>query len=178
MNLLEIVKYTRNIRERQYSTGKVMSIGSKYTPQNKQLWIDAQSQSSDKSKLYKLSIVFEGITNKEEISSTHQIPYIAKEHDVPIYLSKIDCKTRVRTRCSCEDYYFMWSYWNSREKALVGAHKRYIPVRPPSGRPPVNPSESPGACKHLLALFKKLIDEKLIAKDSTVDHYLNQPVRK
>ncbi|BCG50086.1 hypothetical protein [Ralstonia phage RP13] len=177
MNLLEAVKYTSVVRERQYSTGKVTAVDYKYLPREKQLYVNAQNISSDKKRLYKTILVFEGVTNSEVPDKDHPVPYSSKGHGVDLYLGQVTSRTRLRTRCQCQDYYFMWEYWNKGKKALVGPHKVYQRVIPPSGRPPVNPLEMPGLCKHLLALVKKLMADGVIIKDSTVWSYLTRPVR-
>jgi len=176
MNLVEAVKFTSLIRRQQYYAGRVNAVDYKFLPKEKQLYIQSQNISSDHSKLYRTQIVFEGIQSAESLDHIHKIPFSSKGHGIDFYLSELNVNSRIRTRCQCDDYYFMWSYWNSREKALLGPHKPYVRV-PGSNRPPVNPDESPGLCKHLLVLIKKLMKDKLIKPDAAVMEYLNRPVR-
>lgn len=177
MNLLDAVKYTSKVRARQYSTGRVNTIDFKFLLRERQLYVQATNVSADKSRLYKTTIVFEGIDGVDNPDDKHTIPYSSKGQGVELYLKTLTGYDRVRTRCQCQDYYFMWEYFNKQNKALVGPHKKYIPVSPPSGRPPVNPTESPGLCKHLLVLIKKLMAEKVIQKDAQIWAYLTQPPR-
>lgn len=178
MNLVEAIKYTSSIREKQYVVGKISAIDTKYLPREKQLFISCQTVSSDKSKLYKTQLVFDGITNSDTQDKIHLLPYSSHGKGVELYLKQVLVTDKFRTRCNCSDYYYMWSFFNKKNKALIGPHKQYVPVSPPSGRPPVNPTESPGACKHILALIKKLMLEDVIKKDTKCWSYLNQPVRK
>jgi len=177
VNLLQAVNYTASIRDKQYSTGKVNTVDYRYLPREKQLYIQATNRSADKTRLYRTTIVFEGITNSDVPDKNHPIPYSSKGQGIELYLKTIMVRDRIRTRCQCQDYYFMWEFWNKQNKALVGPHKTYVRVSPPSGRPPVNPAEAPGLCKHLLVLIKKLMADGVIKKDQAVWSYLNRPPR-
>lgn len=177
MNLIDAISFTNNIRKRQYITGKVGALDFKYLPQQKQLYIASQARSSDGRRIYKASIVFEGITNSETVSAEHKMPYYPKENQAAIFIQQPTVSTRFRARCQCQDYYFMFEFWNKREKALIGPHKQYVRVSPPSGRPPVNPTESPGCCKHICGLIKYLMLQGIVPKDSIVWTYVSLPPR-
>lgn len=180
MNLIEAIKFTKSVRERQYQTGKVTAIDFKYLQREKQLYISAQNVSADKSKLYKTSLVFDKIQNSKSPAKEFPIPYSTKSgvYGSPeMFLAQPTVSGTMRSRCSCQDYYFMWGYWNKKQKSLIGAYKPYTRVSPPSGRPPVNPDESPGLCKHLLALIKQSMTLGVMPKDSIVWSYINQPPR-
>ena len=57
-------------------------------------------------------------------------------------------RTKIRIRCSCPDFYFTFSHTVRQAKALYGGpFKRY--VRKTKTRPPRNPSNFPGFCKHI-----------------------------
>lgn len=178
MNIKEAIRYTESVRTRQYRTGKVGAFDFRFLPKEKQLIISAQARASGGNRIYKTTIIFEGVSSTALADAKHKIPYSGHSGaGAELYLEQPTVDTRIRMRCQCDDYYFMWQYWNKGKKALVGPHKNYVPVSPPSGRPPVNPSEAPGMCKHLLAMTKELMKNNLIIKDSAVSNYLNQPVR-
>lgn len=176
MNLLEAVKYTAKIRSKQYKTGKVGALDFKYLLKEYQFYVTAQARSSDGSRIYKTQIVFKGIRANDIGSDEFPMPYSKNDKDT-IYLNQPKVETNIMMRCQCPDYYFMFQYWNKKDKALVGPNKQYVPVSPPSGRPPVNPTESPGMCKHLLGMTKTLMENKILKRDSTVWSYINQSPR-
>lgn len=62
----------------------------------------------------------------------------------------------VTLKCSCTDFRFCFEKELSDNKALIGAWRRYTPVKPPSGRPPKNPRHVMGMCKHTHNLLKIL----------------------
>jgi hypothetical protein len=65
---------------------------------------------------------------------------------------------RVKLYCKCPDMQFTFSFQLWEKDSFIGAYKKYKRV-PGSTRPPRNPMEVPGYCKHvhshLLALQKK-----------------------
>lgn len=66
---------------------------------------------------------------------------------------------RCGVRCSCEAYYFWFSYANRGAGAAHGARfKPYERKTPPSDPrfPPKNPANIPGLCKHLLLVQSAL----------------------
>lgn len=54
----------------------------------------------------------------------------------------------VALKCSCTDFRFCFEKELFDNKGLIGAWRKYIPVKPPSGRPPKNPKHVMGMCKH------------------------------
>lgn len=70
-------------------------------------------------------------------------------------------RNTVRVRCSCLDFRFRFAPFNSPDQSLVG--KPPPPYVKRSNRPPVNPSQVPGLCKHLLRVVDEMETEGLIA---------------
>lgn len=177
MKLKEAIAYTQSIRKNQYAVGKVGAIDFKYLSREKQLYIQAQSVSSTGKGVYKTTIVFNRITSSDLPDEKHPLPYSGKEGaGAEVYIEQPTVNHDILLRCQCQDFYFMWALWDKNQKALIGPYKPYQRV-PGSTRPPVNPTQTPGLCKHQLALIKKLMAEGLIKKDSTVWSYLTRPVR-
>lgn len=69
---------------------------------------------------------------------------------VPINLFDSNCKVN----CNCMDFYWRFATWNAGDGALDG--KAPPPYVKKTDRPPVNPSQSPGLCKHLIAVFDRM----------------------
>lgn len=177
MNLADAVRFTSQIRAQQYKAGKVGALDFKYLPREKQLYIHAQARSSSGHRIYKTSIVFDQLPHSDVQKHGFNLPYSSHGQGAELFLQQPTSSTKCRLRCQCADYYFMWEYWNKQNKGLLGPHKTYVRVSPPSGRPPVNPDESPGLCKHLLAMLKYLITNKIVAKDMFISEYVNRPLR-
>lgn len=68
----------------------------------------------------------------------------------------------VQIRCQCPDFRHRFSWEDKKANALKGNPKKYVPVSPPSGRPPVNPDHVMGFCKHAWSFSKYLLNSHLI----------------
>ena len=69
--------------------------------------------------------------------------------DEDYYMTKPTVTTPVTVRCSCSDFTYRWAYPDWLKKCLFGSKpKKYI-RKIGSTRPPVNPENIPGYCKHV-----------------------------
>lgn len=70
-------------------------------------------------------------------------------------------ETDALVRCSCADFRWRFAHWNAADGSLYGRGpgKYEAHVRPGSS----NPSESPGACKHLMRMAKILRESGVLA---------------
>lgn len=64
-------------------------------------------------------------------------------------------KNRVKVYCKCPDMGFTFSYQLWSRDSFIGAYKKYTRV-PGSTRPPRNPLNVPGFCKHTMAHLREL----------------------
>lgn len=78
-------------------------------------------------------------------------------HVEPIQLGR----NNVEVRCTCLDFYFTFSAWNTNDKALYGEPAEPY-VRKTTTRPERNPTHQSGMCKHILAVVKELRNERLV----------------
>jgi hypothetical protein len=77
------------------------------------------------------------------------------------HVERIDPRENdVYVRCECQDFYWRFNWYNADDKSLYG--RRRAPYEPTGTRPPVNPDEVPGFCKHLLKLIKALEQSGLV----------------
>lgn len=68
--------------------------------------------------------------------------------------------TNVLVRCNCPDYTWRFLHYNAADKSNYGRdRKKYESL---GVRPPANPKELPGACKHLFKMVKALRETKLL----------------
>lgn len=66
----------------------------------------------------------------------------------------------VGLRCGCQDFRFRFEYPLSLIKSLIGPVRKY--TRKTTTRPPVNPDNVPGYCKHLYWFVRKLMSDGLV----------------
>lgn len=79
---------------------------------------------------------------------------------------------------NCKDYRHMFSWQNAGVRSHIGKLIKYKRVVPDSGRPPVNPTNTPGLCKHLLILIEWLEQRDMIDLDPDVKRYIDNIPRK
>ena len=69
---------------------------------------------------------------------------------------------RVRVNCDCLDFHHRFAVWNFDDESLFG--KKPPPYqRKTDTRPPVNPDQVPGVCKHLMKVFQQLQQSGLLS---------------
>lgn len=73
----------------------------------------------------------------------------------PLHMTSQSLKSSdVLVRCDCMDFYWRFAVWNKKHKSLLGDPPP--PYAKTTDRPPVNPDQKPGTCKHLYRLVKQL----------------------
>jgi len=177
MELIDLLQSTASIRARQYPIRRIGSIDVVYYKSNHQLYIIAQAfpSNADKRTPYRVSVVFSGIGFSETPVKGFELPYYKVPRQVECYIQRPTYNHKVIVRCNCQDFYFMWEYYDKKNKSLLGPHKPYI--RKTTTYPPKNPTQTPGLCKHILGLVKLLDTNTFIEKNSVARNYLNAPPR-
>ena len=69
---------------------------------------------------------------------------------------------QVKVTCECLDFYWRFAFYNFNNKALLGQKPKPYTKVPGSNRGPVNPTRTPGICKHLYALVEYLQQNRII----------------
>lgn len=140
---------------------------------------------SPPAKQYKVSILFEGISFKEEPDEQHTVPVQFRGKQYYYKIPELE-KVNSRVKCMCPDARFSYEWHNAKkEKAHIGnprTYKRVTPAkdgdlnnpstykRPPSPKNPnpyghdfVNPKGYVGFCKHIFN-FKNFLRENKYAR--------------
>lgn len=175
MKLVDAIKHTMSVRAAQYPSGKVVDLKVRYVHWNKQFYVQAKVRSaSNPSKYYKTQIVFNGVKSSPKRTRQHTLKYIDIDGSV-IWIERPNMNHNILTRDTCEDFRFMWHWELADRRALLGPRIPYTPV-PGSNRPPKNPDEIPGICKHVLAVLKAMMGSRvrLLRRDTFLLEYLNR----
>jgi hypothetical protein len=135
--------------KRQYSTDPVTIIQAAWYPYvgTKTLLVRGLADSEESGKEYVCAVLFKQVqfgddgdvtitaNNGEEYTFTHLDPSV---NDIAV-------------RCQCPDFRWRFAWYNKPTKALFGPLPS--PYQSKGLRPPVNPMQVPGMCKHLLKLM-------------------------
>lgn len=68
---------------------------------------------------------------------------------------------RIRVNCTCMDFHYRFAMWNYNNGTLMG-RKPKLYQRKTDTRPPVNPGQVDGMCKHLIKVCDRLQQQRLI----------------
>lgn len=99
------------------------------------------------------------LQNAESRDSTKYNTHMFTATDGNTYYASYDRATTldVQVRCTCKDFRWRFAYYNSGDGSLYGdPPDSYVSQ---TDRPPVNPNNTPGVCKHLIKLKKELEKE-------------------
>lgn len=70
-------------------------------------------------------------------------------------------KDDVQIRCTCPSFRFSYAYQDKQQKALFG--RNFPPYhRKTKNRPPRNPRNLPGICKHIIVAMENLIGSDMV----------------
>lgn len=110
-------------------------------------------------KRYDTLIIFKNVTFEQEDTPqniTIQSTDGSQLHIDPYTTARSD----VQVRCGCMDFYWRFANWNAKHHALSGDKPPpYVKV---TDRPPVNPLQKAGTCKHLYKLVQQLEAKGLV----------------
>lgn len=123
---------------------------------NRNLLCECQAVNNRSGSKYKSSVLFESVDIVDDGSGTE-----LQTANGPVNIAPVPGRSDVKVRCTCLDYRFRFADINDGENALLG--NRPPPyVRKTDTRPPANPSNSPGMCKHLHTFMDYLESEGII----------------
>lgn len=108
---------------------------------------------------YNQTIMFKNVEfSEEEPQVDKEQWYKLEDKDLWYKKPKLD-KNDVAGRCGCADDRFMWQYARKQKKALYGNLIKYVKK---TNRPPKNPDNIAGICKHLKNFTLALIQNGYI----------------
>jgi hypothetical protein len=129
-------------------------------PQTKELIIKGESQGTS---LYQLTMIIHGVEYSDKPSTKFPLTVSLGQGNYK-FCSQIPVSgTRVQVRCNCPHFYFTYSWWDKQNHVLAGPAMRPY-VRKTASWPVRNSLSTPGVCKHLKSLTKKLIDLRILRR--------------
>lgn len=146
-------------KKRQHATGEVTIQNVQYLPYVGTKFLHVKSSSQSGGHAYEQKMQFTQV-QFEPADSPNNVTVKAMTgqdaHMKPISLSSHNCKVK----CTCLDFYYRFATHNAGDNSLVG--RAPPPYQKKTNRPPVNPGQVPGMCKHLLKLVQELQQAGLV----------------
>jgi hypothetical protein len=151
-----------NTAKRQHVADEVRIVQMKVTPYVKtnEIKVEAVGQNTKSFSINKPIILFKDVEYEEE-STTDNQSFTAVDNN-EYHVQKVEMAEHTcKVRCTCMDFYHRFSSHNHGDDSLQGQPMPAY-VRKTNNRPPVNPFNVPGMCKHIIALALELQDSGLI----------------
>lgn len=149
-----------NTTMRQYATHPVRVEHMDWVPFKGVGTLFVKGVARNEGRKHESIILFKGVRYAEE--QRRGFVKISASDGKEAYLERLSWSaTQALVRCSCSDFRWRFSHWNSVDGSLFGrAPKRYEATRNPGSS---NPDESPGMCKHLMKMAKILAESGAIS---------------
>ncbi len=100
---------------------------------------------------YTTSILFDSVQFVNP-DTTGSVDIGATQNIMPLSHNSTDCKVM----CECLDFYYTFAWYDFNKDSLYGKPQKPYEKVPGSNRPPRNPSNAPGICKHLMKVADHL----------------------
>lgn len=146
--------------KRQHATGEVNISTIEFIPFVGMKFLHVRSTTLSNGHNYQQALQFQRVQFDEQ-ETPDNISILGNDNQVyhvhPIQLTNHN----VKVRCNCLDFHFRFAHYNSPDKSLVGRPPPPY-VRKTTTRPPVNPMQVPGMCKHLLKVVEVLEENGLV----------------
>jgi hypothetical protein len=139
--------------KRQHSTDLIRITEMNWTPYLgvKTLFLKGLAQSGESGKEYSPIVVFKGVQYHNNPSP--DLVEIVASNGQHYLLDRLKYdQNEVIVRCNCPDFKWRFNYYDHLDKALFG--RKRAKYEATTGRPPANPSEMPGMCKHLIKFVR------------------------
>lgn len=109
--------------------------------------------------VYNPTILFKGVRYHEHIATDRLL--LTTTNGNKYFIEHLDHQhTQVQVRCNCNDFGFRFRYYNFLDHSLFGPKGHKYEAK--GVRPPANPQEAEGVCKHLIKLTKVLQQSNLL----------------
>lgn len=145
-------------KKRQHIVNTVNARHLTFVPYTDSGVLEVKSQTLSNGHTYNTAIEFSDVNYSER----GPISFRASDNEIHnVYPIRI-WTNNVKLSCDCLDFRFRFADLHNKNDSLLGdPPPPYIKV-PGSNRPPVNPFNALGACKHLLAVSNKLYNMRII----------------
>lgn len=135
--------------KRQYAVEPIRIVEMRWTPFVGLRTLFVKGRAQNEGKQYSPIMLFKNV----EYGSGE--PLIASD-GIEYFLEKVSFDDEINLRCDCGDFYWRFNYYDHLDKSLYGRKRAKYEAK--TNRPPANPKEMPGMCKHLMKLMLAIQD--------------------
>jgi len=154
-----IVDAFPNTTKRQYAVDPIQISNVQIIPfvGLRTLFLKADAINEDRQ--YAPMLLFKNIQYTNSLTSEAIEVSTADGRQVRFHRPLID-ENELALRCSCGDFYWRFNYFDHLDRSLYGRKRAKYEAKKVQWS--VNPSESPGLCKHLIKMMQVLKESGLV----------------
>lgn len=145
---------------RQNATGTVQIVNMSLQPFGPTNDLQCSATARNEGNVYQPKIMFLQVEYEDE-DTNENVTFVGSDgdeyHIQPIALNQVNCKVA----CTCMDFYWRFALQNFDDGSLIG-RKPPPYQRKTETRPPVNPANVPGVCKHIIKTVENLRNTGLV----------------
>lgn len=110
---------------------------------------------------YNVEVRFTNVKFGEEGSYPSMSKIVAMDGNEYQFKKFTSAQTQAKVKCNCLDFYYRFSVWNHGKNSLEGDPPEPY-VRKTDYMPSVNPTRTPGMCKHIMKVIEFLRGENIL----------------
>jgi hypothetical protein len=149
-----------NTKKRQNVTGTVAVNNIKFIPYEQSNTLQIQADVTSAGHRYQTAMSFTDVqyeqADSNDVISFHGTD--SKEHYIYAVSAILN---NAQVRCTCLDFYFRFANQDYQSDSLLGSPPPPY-RRKTTTRPPANPTDTIGMCKHLIKMADKLKDMRIL----------------
>lgn len=155
--MVTLMKLTRPFRETDTTAKFSAPVRRKLNLEKQRLIFKANPRSKTTGEEYETRIAFRvKYVDQAKDSATIVTEDGRKRYALP------SINSHAKVSCSCSDFLYTFAHPNKARGALLGKTAPLKEVKGKGLRAPRNPKQTPGGCKHIRGLAKKLLAKSLI----------------
>lgn len=148
-----------NTKKRQYATGPISVLKTEYLPFVNDNSLRVNTLVNSSGNRYQPVIMFRNVTFQDENLPTNTTFTAVDGNEYNIQSIPLSGSV-VRVHCNCLDFYWRFASWNYSDGSLEGDPPP--PYNATGQRPPVNPEQTPGVCKHIIKVVGQLKTARIV----------------
>lgn len=147
---------------RKQSAGRVQVMKKRFIAAARAGAVGIRAQTRSSAKQYDTRMFFHGVTYLRDEDEQGTGFVFQTEDGQEFTIDPLSyANDDVEVSCSCLDFYYRFAVWNNKDGSLFGNPPDPY-INKTDNREPVNPTRTPGLCKHLIALTDNLRQERFL----------------
>jgi len=139
--------------KRQFVTGPVQIANLELIPARESQNLSIKASALSDGTKYTTTAIFDGVIY-DDADQADNVSFSGPSGD-EFHIEPIElARNNIKVHCNCLDFYWRFATWNHQKNSLDGHPPP--PYQKKTNRPPVNPRQVPGVCKHLLKTIEEL----------------------